>query len=286
MGSGDPLHTPRALGTAGHLAGTSPLPPPAASEAKGPSPSGVSPRRFLHQRVRSRLMFLVSLLLLGPHNLVLSQAHGEVSLRSSVLFFLAGRRSSASTSTGSSCSCSVCFFPHPPAFYYKCAYTKATRKTEGLDTGAASAAASAAPAAAPTDDALFSLLTGTGPELQQAPTAFEVVPITTYNTRFEALGFQTKSSSTIRSLCSWQCCYYYFCLPPPRPGPAAAGNTATSYVAHPPLYGQTAGPLSTASVQCTTHTSHSVWAIAHTSIGSKLPHTCSTRESAYSLLLN
>ena len=149
-------------------------------------------------------------------HLVLSQAHEEVSLRSSVLYFLAGRRSSASTSTGSSYSCSVCFFsPHPPALYYKCAYTKATRKTEGLGTGAASAAASVAPAAAPTDDALLSLLTGTGPELQQVLT-----------TRFEALGFQTKSSSPIRSSCSWQCCYYLFCLPPPRPGPA--GNTATT----------------------------------------------------------
>jgi hypothetical protein len=52
--------------------------------------------------------------------------------------------------------------------------------------------------------------------------------------------------------------------------------------------GQTVGPLSTASVQRTTQTSHSVWAIAHPSImhSSKLPHTCSTRESAYSLLLN
>jgi hypothetical protein len=46
------------------------------------------------------------------------------------------------------------------------------------------------------------------------------------------------------------------------------------------------GSLSIASVQRTTHTSHSVWAIVHTSISSKLPHTCSTRESAYSLLLN
>ena len=162
MGSGDPLHTPRALGTAGHLAGTSPH----QWRGQGPLPF----RRFPHQRVRSRLLFLVGLLLSPPpsRNRVLSQAQGKVSLRSSVLYFLAGRRSSASTSTGSSYSCSVCFFSHPPALYYKCAYTKATRKTEGLGTGAASAAASVAPAAAPTDDALLSLLTGTGPELQQA----------------------------------------------------------------------------------------------------------------------
>jgi hypothetical protein len=60
----------------------------------------------------------------------------------------------------------------PSALYYKCAYTRATWQTEELVTGAASAAASVrasvAPAAAPTDDALLSLLTGTGPELQQA----------------------------------------------------------------------------------------------------------------------
>jgi hypothetical protein len=91
MGSGDPLHTPRALGTAGHLAGTFP------HQLRG---QGLLPfRRFPHQRVRSRLLFLVGLLLSGPRNLVLSQAHRKVSLRSSVLYFLGGRRSSASTST-------------------------------------------------------------------------------------------------------------------------------------------------------------------------------------------
>jgi hypothetical protein len=160
---------------------------------------------------------------------MLSQADEKASLRSSVLYFLAGRRSSASTSTGSSYSCSVCFFPaHPPALYYKCAYTKATRKTEGLGTGAASAAASVAAAAAPTDDALLSLFTdrhwpGVTTGTQQRSKWF-LYPLTT---RFEALGFQTKSSSPIRSLCSGQCCCYYFCLPPPRLGPAG-GNTATT----------------------------------------------------------
>ena len=101
MGSGDPLHTPRALGTAGHLAGTSPH----QWRGQGPLPF----RRFPHQRVRSRLLFLVGLLLSPPppRNRMLSQAQGKVSLRSSVLYFLAGRRSSASTSTGSSYSCSV-----------------------------------------------------------------------------------------------------------------------------------------------------------------------------------
>jgi len=104
MGSGDPLHTPRALGTAGHLAGTSPH----QWRGQGPLPF----RRFPHQRVRSRLLFLVGLLLSPPPPVIgwLSQAQGKVSLRSSVLYFLAGRRSSASTSTGSSYSCSVCFF--------------------------------------------------------------------------------------------------------------------------------------------------------------------------------
>ena len=157
MGSGDPLHTPRALGTAGHLAGTSPH----QWRGQGPLPF----RRFPHHSgcAPGSCSWLVSCCR-PPRNRVLSQAQGKVSLRSSVLYFLAGRRSSASTSTGSSYSCSVCFFSHPPALYYKCAYTKATRKTEGLGTGAASVA----PAAAPTDDALLSLLTGTGPELQQA----------------------------------------------------------------------------------------------------------------------
>jgi hypothetical protein len=46
------------------------------------------------------------------------------------------------------------------------------------------------------------------------------------------------------------------------------------------------GPLSNTSVQSTTHTSHLFWAIARTFISSKLPHTCSTRGSAYPLLLN
>ena len=64
------------------------------------------------------------------------------------------------------------------------------------------------------------------------------------------------------------------------------GRQHSDYAAPPPLHGQTVGSLSIASVKRTTHTSHSVWAIAHTSISSKLPHTCSTRESAYSLLLN
>ena len=57
------------------------------------------------------------------------------------------------------------------------------------------------------------------------------------------------------------------------------GRQHSDYVAPPPLYGQTVGSLGIASVQRTTHTSHSVWAIAHTSISSKLPHTCSTRVS-------
>jgi len=143
-----------------------PEPPPTSGEAKGPSPSGVSPTSGC---APGSCSWLVSCCRPPPPVIGwLSQAQGKASLRSSVLYFLAGRRSSASTSTGSSYSCSVCFFSHPPALYYKCAYTKATRKTEGLGTGAASAAASVAPAAAPTDDALLSLLTGTGPELQQA----------------------------------------------------------------------------------------------------------------------
>jgi hypothetical protein len=162
MGSGDPLHTPRALGTAGHLAGTFPH----QWRGQGPLPF----RRFPHQRVRSRLLFLVGLLLSGPRNLVLSQAHRKVSLRSSVLYayFLAGRRSSASTSTDWLKLLLLCVFLFPPTcpLLQVRLYTKATRKTEGLDTGAASAPA--VQAAAPTDDALLSLLTGTGPELQRA----------------------------------------------------------------------------------------------------------------------
>jgi hypothetical protein len=87
----------------------------------------------------------------------------------------------------------VCFFPHPPALYSKCAYTRVTWQTEELDTGAASAAASAAPAAAPTDDALLSLATDRhwlAQSYNKHSTAFEVVPITTYNLqhRFGALG--------------------------------------------------------------------------------------------------
>jgi hypothetical protein len=59
--------------------------------------------------------FICELLLSGPRNLVRSQARGKASLRSSVLYFLAGRRSSASTSTGSSNSCSVLrVFLSPP----------------------------------------------------------------------------------------------------------------------------------------------------------------------------
>jgi hypothetical protein len=54
MGSGDPLHTPRALGTTGHLVGTS------LHQWRGQGP--LPDRRFPHQRVRSRLMFLVGLL--------------------------------------------------------------------------------------------------------------------------------------------------------------------------------------------------------------------------------
>jgi hypothetical protein len=85
MGSGDPLHTPRALDTAGHLAGTSP------HQWRGQV--ALPFRRFPHQWVRSRLLFLVGLLLSPSpsRNRVLSQAQGEVSLRSSVLYFLAGR---------------------------------------------------------------------------------------------------------------------------------------------------------------------------------------------------
>jgi hypothetical protein len=167
---------------------------------------------------------------------------------------------------------------------YKCAYTRATWKTEELDTGAASAAVSAGPAAAPTDDALLSYWPALARSYNKQSTAFEVVPITTYNT-VRGFGFQTKSSSPIISLCSWQWrCYYYFCLPPPRPRDRQA--TQRLRRSPPPLYGKAVGPLSIASVQRTTHKSHSVWTIAHTSISSKLPHTCSTRESAYSLLLN
>ena len=89
----DPLHTPRALGTVPHPTGTFPH----QWRSQGPLPL----RRFPHQRVRSRLLFLVGLLLSPPppRNRMLSQAQGKVSLRSSVLYFLAGRRSSASTST-------------------------------------------------------------------------------------------------------------------------------------------------------------------------------------------
>jgi hypothetical protein len=53
------------------------------------------------------------------------------------------------------------------------------------------------------------------------------------------------------------------------------GRQHSDYVAPPPQCGQSVGPLGIASVQRTTHTSHSVWAIAHTSISSKLPHTSS-----------
>jgi hypothetical protein len=44
---------------------TLPAPSPISGEAKGPFPSCVPLRRFPHQRVRSRPLFLVGLLLSG-----------------------------------------------------------------------------------------------------------------------------------------------------------------------------------------------------------------------------
>jgi hypothetical protein len=142
------------------------------------------------------------------------------------------------------------------------------------------------------DAALLSLLAGTSPELpsyNRHSTAFEVVPITTYNT---VRGFGVSDQELFTNkIIMFMTMLLLLLLPTTDHGPPSKTGTGgrqqhSDHVAPPPLYGQTEGPLSTASVQRTTHTSHSVWAIAHTSISSKLPHTCSTRESAYSLLLN
>ena len=95
--------------------GTLPAPPPTSGEAKGPSPSGVSPTSGCAPGSCSWLVSCCR----PPRNRVLSQAQGKVSLRSSVLYFLAGRRSSASTSTGPSYSCTpalcVSFPTHLPS---------------------------------------------------------------------------------------------------------------------------------------------------------------------------
>jgi hypothetical protein len=114
-------------------------------------------------------------------------------------------------------------------------------------------------------------------------TAFEVVPITTYNT---VRGFGVSDQELFTNkIIMFMAMLLLLLLPTTTE--TGTGRQHSDYVAPPPRHhGQTVGPLTIASVQRTTHTSHSVWAISHTSISSKLPRTCSTRESAYSLLLN
>jgi hypothetical protein len=58
------------------------------------------------------------------------------------------------------------------------------------------------------------------------PTAFEVVPITTYNT-VRGFGVSDQELFTNKAIMFMAVLLlHYFCLPPPRPGPA--GNTATT----------------------------------------------------------
>jgi hypothetical protein len=149
-----------------------------------------------------------------------------------------------------------------------------------------------APAAAPTDDALLSSFftdrhwpwPGVTTDNRHS-TAFEVVPITAYNTA-RGFGVSDQELLTNKAIISMAMLLLLLLLPDTTTATeTGTGRQHSDHVAPPPLYGHTVGSLGIASVQRTTPTSHSVWAIAHTSISSKLPHTCSTRESACPLLL-
>ena len=83
-----------------------------------------------------------------------------------------------------------------------------------------------------------------------------MVPITTYNT---VRGFGVSDQELFTNkIIMFMAMLLYYLLPLPTTTETGTGRQHGDYVAPPLLYGQTVGPLSTASVQRTTHTSHSI----------------------------